>query len=500
MTSKTRLTQANSALQEKESLALARSGWEKPDELLHEDDKRFVVDPEFEALIPPLTMEERDALEASLLAEGCRDALVVWKTEDKPILIDGHNRYRLCRRHGLPFNTIERAFANREDVVMWMVRNQLSRRNLTDFSRVEIVKNMTAVIDALKAKAKANESVGGKVGADMTNRGLTNLSNPVNPINTRAELAALAGVSEGTFNTVDRTLRDGPEFVKALGRSGAISPYRTQEMTKALKGADPEVVEVVERYGVEDPQTIVLMTHLHHEKRDSWDEIKSSGHIQITDDTDAVPITAPSVLLYKAIEKKAGEHRHIGGQASAEKRGVPVALQASENNEWYTPGVYLEAVRAVLGSVDIDPASNAEANEIVQAATFYDIHDDGLSHDWTGTVFLNPPYGRDGISNQERWSHRLMEQYAAGITTEAILLVNAVTERVWFQPLWDYPICFTDHRIPFYRPGGVPGQPVIGSAFVYFGKNPDRFAAVFRKFGAVVLRVVRGDDDGSSAE
>jgi hypothetical protein len=209
----------------------------------------------------------------------------------------------------------------------------------------------------------------------------------------------------------------------------------------------------------------------------------------------ATPEHLKAAITEETYERMQRQEAHIAEHQARKAGGVPPALQSSESNEWYTPKVYMDAVHAVLGAIDVDPASNAEANKLVQAAAFYDVLTDGLVRDWRGKVFLNPPYGRDGISNQERWSLRLIEQYQAGITTEAILLVNAVTDRTWFQALWDFPICFTHHRIPFYKPGGSPGaQPVCGSAFVYLGANHIQFARVFRQFGAVVLTTIRGDD------
>jgi len=98
----------------------------------HEQAKQqIVVFPELEDLIPPLQEEEQDALEASILREGCREALIVWQYEQQLILVDGHNRFRICKKHGVDFKMNIRHFEDLEAVKDWMVQNQLSRRNLT---------------------------------------------------------------------------------------------------------------------------------------------------------------------------------------------------------------------------------------------------------------------------------------------------------------------------------------------------------------------------------
>jgi hypothetical protein len=161
-------------------------------------------------------------------------------------------------------------------------------------------------------------------------------------------------------------------------------------------------------------------------------------------------------------------------------------LKASESNEWYTPSRYIEAARSVLGGIDLDPASNPRANENVQATQFFSIEDDGLSKDWPGRVWLNPPYG--GMSGP--FAARLVDQFVAGITTSAVLLVNSnSTDAGWFQPLWDYLLCFTDHRINFISPTGTQSGSTHGSVFVYLGKDRDRFIEGFHGFGAVVEQV-----------
>lgn len=162
----------------------------------------------------------------------------------------------------------------------------------------------------------------------------------------------------------------------------------------------------------------------------------------------------------------------------------------SKSNEWYTPARYVQAAREVMGGIDVDPASNPLANETVQAARFYDITTNGLDKQWHGRVWMNPPYGRDEMgSNQDVWTRRLIEQYREGITTEAVVLVNASVDTRWFQPLWDYLICFPDHRINFYTPEISASGSTHGSALVYLGHQKDKFINVFRRFGPIVRKV-----------
>ena len=92
----------------------------------------ITVNEELLAYIDPLTPEEHDALERSLLAEGCRDALVLWGA----VLVDGHNRHGICTRHGIPFNTVQNTcFQSLADVHLWMIDQHLGRRSVSDFQR-----------------------------------------------------------------------------------------------------------------------------------------------------------------------------------------------------------------------------------------------------------------------------------------------------------------------------------------------------------------------------
>lgn len=93
------------------------------------------VDPEFESLIPALNAEEYALLEANIVREGCRDLLRVWKVGGADVLLDGHNRYRICKKHTIQFGTTPIKLESREAALLWIEQNQLGRRNLTDDQR-----------------------------------------------------------------------------------------------------------------------------------------------------------------------------------------------------------------------------------------------------------------------------------------------------------------------------------------------------------------------------
>jgi hypothetical protein len=166
-------------------------------------------------------------------------------------------------------------------------------------------------------------------------------------------------------------------------------------------------------------------------------------------------------------------------------------FHTSDSNEWYTPAPYVCAARKLMGGITLDPASSEKANETVKADFIYTKEDDGFAQDWTGRVWLNPPYGREENegSNQARWSAKLIAEFDKGNITEAILLVNATPGNKWFAPLWRFPICFPDHRIRFISPDGEMNQPTHSNALVYLGSNEAAFINIFAEFGVVAKRV-----------
>ena len=153
----------------------------------------------------------------------------------------------------------------------------------------------------------------------------------------------------------------------------------------------------------------------------------------------------------------------------------------SGNCEWYTPPAIMEVCRAALdGHIDIDPASCAKANEIVQADIFYTKEDDGLSKNkkWHGRVFLNPPYRQPDVSLfVDKLIHAKKSRYK--ITFRAILLVNNATDTKWFQKALQNCdlVCFPKRRIRFLDADLHPQpSPLHGNAIFYFGDDYEDFA------------------------
>jgi len=168
-------------------------------------------------------------------------------------------------------------------------------------------------------------------------------------------------------------------------------------------------------------------------------------------------------------------------------------LTSSKTNEWYTPPEIMHIVRAVLGKIELDPASNEDANRIVQAKRFYAKEDDGLSQKWeAATLFLNSPYGKvNGKSSQSVWMNYLLSQLDT--IGGCIALSKTVPGYVWWSDLfngkWPGPVCITRDRISFISGDGrSTGKAKSASSFWYYGDNKDKFAERFSEIGRVIWK------------
>ena len=198
----------------------------------------LTVDPEFRDLIPPLNEEELKLLEESIVADGCESPLIVWNG----VIVDGHNRYAICRKHGIPFSIQEKNFSSRDDAMLWMLRNQLGRRNLNSYQRVELVLKF----EPLVKNAAEQRMMAGKA------------ANPVPTLaqgqtkgRTRDHLSEAAGVSHGTFAKAKKLVQSADEETKRELRAGKVTVNRAY--TELLEKEHEGETKICERCKQEKP-------------------------------------------------------------------------------------------------------------------------------------------------------------------------------------------------------------------------------------------------------
>jgi transcriptional regulator with XRE-family HTH domain len=170
----------------------------------------ITINDELRSFVDPLSPIEQAALERSLLAEGCRDALVLWRDT----LIDGHNRYELCQKHGIPFRTVHNnTFESIEDVMLWMIDNHLARRSVSDFQRGVLALKKKEIVSARVAERPADEAADADAAPDP--------SSP--PWNTREDVARAARVSSNTISQIERIQKAATPELREAVRTGTIS-------------------------------------------------------------------------------------------------------------------------------------------------------------------------------------------------------------------------------------------------------------------------------------
>ena len=171
---------------------------------------------------------------------------------------------------------------------------------------------------------------------------------------------------------------------------------------------------------------------------------------------------------------------------------------------WYTPQIYIDAAREVMGDIDLDPATDERVQKRIKAKKYYTVHSNGLIHNWRGRVWLNSPYEPKLLE----FAKKALDEYKSGRVTEMIFLTHTeATYSSWFQKLGEAStvICFHKNRIKWIgdhtaymqkdneKPKEVhindenltfdADYSIHGSVFFYFGKNPMKFCKIFRKWG-----------------
>ncbi|MBQ9664614.1 MAG: hypothetical protein IJV40_15825 [Oscillospiraceae bacterium] len=170
------------------------------------------IDPDFEKINHNLTEQEYSFLEEDILEHGCITPLVVWGD----ILIDGHNRYKICHEYNVPFSIETMDFPDRTEAAFWIIKNQIGRRNLSEYGRCELLIPIEDKLRPLMAERKRQT-------ISAQRKGLEVMPNWAGPATTREAIEALSGVPHTTYERAKKISLEADEDVKKKLRSGDVT-------------------------------------------------------------------------------------------------------------------------------------------------------------------------------------------------------------------------------------------------------------------------------------
>jgi len=209
----------------------------------------ITINESLRAYIDPLTPDEYAALERSLLAEGCRDALVLWGD----VLVDGHNRYGICQKHGIAFNTVQNTtFRSMDDVHLWMIDNHLGRRSVSDFQRGVLALRKKEIVSARLAQEQAEKAAMELAGGPEAGTGAgAAQQSETEPPWTREAVARAARVSSATLGQIEKIQKTAaPELVSAvksgvvsINAAAAVASLPSEKQVAAVAGGKKELRE-----------------------------------------------------------------------------------------------------------------------------------------------------------------------------------------------------------------------------------------------------------------
>ncbi|MEY8001175.1 hypothetical protein AB8U03_13420 [Clostridium sp. Mt-5] len=196
------------------------------------------INEEFKHLLPPLTEEQNTELEKDIIKNGCLTPLIVWNNT----LIDGYHRYDICTKNNIPFDLTEMEFKDKLEAMEWIWSNQKNRRNLNKYELAQIALKFKPVIEAkakenkIEAVKKADIHNPKKQNSFLTKTSKTNneeIKVPTKPVNTRKEIAKIAGVSEDTIHKVEVIEEQAPDNIKKQVKAGDLTINNAYILTKS---------------------------------------------------------------------------------------------------------------------------------------------------------------------------------------------------------------------------------------------------------------------------
>lgn len=227
------------------------------------------------------------------------------------------------------------------------------------------------------------------------------------------------------------------------------------------------------------------LTGIKHQQESKWRKRtcreKRRGRKKVTETDDQnIEFDDQKIEHYRKTLYSAAYRRAMAGDLEQ----AAFMAYAKGEEEWYTPANIIEMARRTMGGIDTDPASSEIAQKTVKASQFYSVRDDGLTKDWHGRVWMNPPYRQPLV---RKFVDKLVSsfEHPDGPTTEGIMLVNNCADTEWFRlaASRSSSMCFPYSRVRFLDKDGNPGAPLQGQTIFYFGLNRDKFKAEFNELG-----------------
>ena len=268
------------------------------------------IDPEFKSLIPPLLKEELDQLEKNVIKDGCLESLKTWNGT----LIDGHNRLAICERNNISYSTMEiRGIDSREDAIIWIIQNQVGKRNLQNYQKAELAIRMKAAVQE-KAKKKQES------GINQYSSLLPELAKAA-PIHTYEELGKMVGLGKETVRKYDVVLTEGSDEVKEKVKTGEMSINKGYAETRPKPEPKPEPPKEDDRQSIEAIKAFAAELKKPLPSTGSGNKIHNVAPI-ITDLTDKL----------KSFVNEVAEYQYISNKVSPELRTLIDQTIARLNN------------------------------------------------------------------------------------------------------------------------------------------------------------------------
>ena len=234
--------------------------------------KNIQIDEELENLLPKLEVEKYNLLKADIIKNGCINPIIVWNG----LIVDGHNRYRICKENNIEFKTKEMNFANKQEAMIWAWTTQKARRNVDDGTLFKIAEKFRPYYEQkAKEQQRLSQGRGIKKGfIECENLNCNDIEcqkekEEIKPINTTKELAEMAGTSQSTMNKVIQIQKHAPEPIKDAVESNVISINKGYELTKRVKDVPEEQKETeaerMIREGFKEIETnIAIQKNIHN--------------------------------------------------------------------------------------------------------------------------------------------------------------------------------------------------------------------------------------------